>query len=136
MNLHPKYFKVLTPFFLLILLLLSACQSSGKGTPVTSMKEARIMLTTLGGEISDDQTPLILFVTDWCPACRQAESDLGRRSIDFLKVDIEKDEKAAEIFEKIAKRTQTRAIPQLLIGENAYVGYSWQVVAQALGKKA
>ena len=128
----PKLPAIALIFFVI---LFTSCQSSGSGTPVTSLTEARKMHSALGGKIAEDEIPLILFVTDWCPACRQAESDLSRRSINFLKVDIEKNAKAAEIFEKIAKRTETRAIPQLLIGDKAYVGYSWQVIAKALGKE-
>lgn len=93
------------------------------------------MVSKLGGVTDEQSVPLILFVTDWCPACKHAEADLSKRSVEHLKVDIEKNKQAEIIFDQISTRTGSNAIPQILVGEQAFVGYSWPLVEQSLMKQ-
>lgn len=44
---------------------------------------------------------LKLYGADWCPDCRRAKSYLGENNIDFEFIDVNKDEDAMHLEEKI-----------------------------------
>src|SRR5512135_1514407 len=45
-----------------------------------------------------------MYVTDWCPVCKRAESYLRSRNYPYVKYDIEKDEDARRRFQDLGGR--------------------------------
>jgi mycoredoxin len=57
-------------------------------------------------------TTLVMYSTTWCGYCRRLKDQLGREGIDFVEVDIELDEAAAELVMEVNGGTQT--VPTLV----------------------
>ena len=55
---------------------------------------------------------LIVYSSQWCPDCREAERFLAQHNIPYRKIDIEHTPGAAQ---EIIERTGKRAIPQFVI---------------------
>ncbi len=60
------------------------------------------------------QTPVTLYVSDWCPYCQRAKGLLTRKNVIFSEINVEEDEKSRE--EMIARRNR-RTVPQIFIGD-------------------
>lgn len=61
---------------------------------------------------------ILFFGADWCPDCRRAKSYLQDNHINFRFIDIDNNEEAIELVEKINKGK--RIIPTILINEKPY----------------
>jgi glutaredoxin 3 len=55
-----------------------------------------------------------VYISDWCPYCRQAKDLLGRKNVSFSEINVEDDLKYRE--EMIA-RSNRRTVPQIFIGD-------------------
>ena len=60
-----------------------------------------------------------IFITSWCPYCRQLETFLKKNKILYTSYDIEQDAKGAEIFEKIGGA----GVPMVRVGKEVIHGY-------------
>ena len=60
-----------------------------------------------------------VFVTSWCPYCRQLEALLKQNNVPYTRYDVEKDVKGAEIFEKLGGT----AVPVARVGKEVIHGY-------------
>jgi len=77
---------------------------------------------------------VILFSTQWCPACRQAREYFTAKKIPFLELNIQKDPEAAQHYVKLQQRYGFRrgTVPVLVINGRVIAGFSRQQVDAAL----
>lgn len=61
-----------------------------------------------------------IYVTSWCPYCRQALDYLKSKSISYVAHDIEKDSAARQKYEELGGQ----GVPFIIIGANRMSGYS------------
>ena len=52
-------------------------------------------------------TPLTIYSTIWCGYCRRLKDQMGRAGIDYVEVDIEHDDAAAELVMSVNGGNQT-----------------------------
>ena len=62
-------------------------------------------------------TTLTMYSTTWCGYCRRLKDQLGREGIEFVEVDIELDERAAELVMEVNGGTQT--VPTLVFPDGS-----------------
>ncbi len=74
---------------------------------------------------------LKLYGADWCPDCRRAKAYLKENNIDFEFVDVDLDESATRLVEKINKGK--RIIPTIDFNGKTYTNPSNTTLADALG---
>lgn len=98
---------------------------------VESLAQTQQMVRDLGG--TDDQLPIILFRTTWCPACRAAEKFFKEEGISFVAADIEHDQTAARLFRQVTGG-RNLGIPQIVIGDEVIGGYSPWHIRRAIAK--
>ena len=67
----------------------------------------------------NEQGRIILYGADWCPDCRRSKSYLSDNGINYQYIDIQKNEWAIPIIEKI--NNGKRKIPTILINDEIYV---------------
>jgi glutaredoxin len=80
-----------------------------------------------------DPVPQVeLYVTSWCPYCKQAENFFRSRGIPFTAYDIEKDSSAALRKEQL---DSSRGVPLAIINGQKIRGYSEEAYMEALKKK-
>jgi mycoredoxin len=60
---------------------------------------------------------LTIYSTTWCGYCRRLKDQLGREGIDFVEVDIELDEGAADLVMQVNGGTQT--VPTLVFPDGS-----------------
>jgi len=70
-----------------------------------------------------------LFVTSWCPYCVKAKAFFDAKGIAYTAHDIEKDQAAAERFEKYGQT----GVPLVVINGTPIAGYSVAEFEKALG---
>lgn len=70
-----------------------------------------------------------IFVTDWCPYCRQLENFLKKKQVRFTRYDIEKNAKGKRIYEEIGGT----AIPVMRIGSKVLDGFDPEAIEAELG---
>lgn len=71
--------------------------------------------------------PVIILGAPWCPACRFAARDLGRRGVPYFDANIEENFRAADLY----GTSGSNGIPVLLVAGKAYSGYSGEKIEQA-----
>ncbi len=64
---------------------------------------------------------VVIYGTDYCPYCRQAEKFFETRSIPFKAIDVTCDQ---AMREKLVELTGQRTVPQIFIGGESIGGYS------------
>lgn len=72
-----------------------------------------------------------LYGADWCPDCRRAKAYLKEHAIDFEFIDVDLDEKATALVEKINKGK--RIIPTIIINNKTYTNPDNATLADILG---
>jgi len=72
--------------------------------------------------------PVEIFVTDWCPYCRQLEAFLRERDVAYVRYDIERDERAAMEHRKLSDG----GIPVTRIGSQVVLGFRPDVISKLL----
>ena len=60
---------------------------------------------------------ITMYSTTWCGYCRRLKDQLGREGIEFVEVDIELDERAAELVMEVNGGTQT--VPTLVFPDGS-----------------
>jgi mycoredoxin len=60
---------------------------------------------------------LTMYSTTWCGYCRRLKDQLGREGIEFVEVDIELDDSAAELVMEVNGGTQT--VPTLVFPDGS-----------------
>jgi glutaredoxin len=73
-----------------------------------------------------------IYVTSWCPYCKDAIKFLKDNRIPYVAYDIEKDSKAAKRRDSLSPR---QGVPFAIINGKKIYGYSAQVYSEALGLK-
>ena len=73
-----------------------------------------------------------LYVTSWCPYCKQAENFFRSQGIPYTIYDIEKDSSAARRKEQL---DSSRGVPLAIINGQVIRGYSVEAYREALKKK-
>jgi len=87
-------------------------------TPIeifASEAERQNFLSSIG---EADPTRIIALVTEWCPACRNLESELNDRHIKYARLDIEKDRHGRELFDRVYAATGSNTIPKVILDRN------------------
>jgi len=72
-----------------------------------------------------------LYVTSWCPYCKQAETWLDQQGLEYQRYDVEKDKAAARRMYQLAG---SGGIPFAIINGVAIKGWSPEAYAAALKK--
>jgi glutaredoxin 3 len=65
--------------------------------------------------------PVTLYVTNYCPYCRQAERFLDGKNVPYKAIDVTEDQ---AMREKLIELTGQRTVPQIFVGEESIGGYS------------
>ena len=73
-----------------------------------------------------------LYVTSWCPYCKQAENFFRTQGIPFTAYDIEKDSSAAQRKEQL---DGSKGVPLAIINGQIIRGFSAEAYREALQKK-
>jgi glutaredoxin len=60
-----------------------------------------------------------MFVTSWCGYCKMMERILDKKGISYTTYDIEKDDSAARVFQKLGGR----GVPLIRVGSKVVYGY-------------
>ncbi len=66
--------------------------------------------------------PVIVYSTEYCPYCRQAEALLKRKGIPFENIDVTNDQSMREKLVEMSGGRMT--VPQIFIGGESIGGYS------------
>lgn len=53
---------------------------------------------------------IVMYTTSWCPGCKRSKAFLENRGIEYLEVDIGKDNEAYRFLEKITRRVRIPTI--------------------------
>lgn len=67
---------------------------------------------------------VVMFMTDWCPHCRRARRWLTRRQYTFIELDVERNQRAAEVLQTLNPRGSVPMFDvegQVLIGFDPYL---------------
>ena len=92
------------------------------------LSEAKEIFTSLGG--SPSAKPVVVFETDWCPVCQAVRSELDKKSIPHIAVNVEKNETAKLLYMKLLAGRQG-GIPLTLIGGKAVLGFRMSLIDTA-----
>ncbi len=72
-----------------------------------------------------------IFVTEWCPYCKQLESFLQEKRISYKRYDIERD----KVGKKLHSELGGGGVPVVRIGSKVLRGFTPEAILAALGKK-
>ena len=80
---------------------------------------------------------VILFVTNWCPHCKEAEAWFKRRGTPFTRLDVERDAGAHELLLKLFRdngvpEQYASSVPVIVIDGKVLLGFDEAEVARAL----
>ncbi|MEL6614611.1 MAG: glutaredoxin family protein [Bacteroidota bacterium] len=64
---------------------------------------------------------IVMYSTEWCDLCDDARAVLDARGVDYVELDIQKDETALDAY---ATRGGTGAVPLLVIGGESMSGFN------------
>lgn len=80
------------------------------------------------------QPNVILFSTQWCPACRKARAYFTQKRIPFREMDVQKDPRAAQLYMEVVKRFKLKAglVPVIIVNGRVFGGFSPQHIEAAL----
>jgi glutaredoxin 3 len=62
-----------------------------------------------------------IYVTNYCPYCRQAERFLDGKGVKYKAIDVTEDQ---AMRDKLVELSGQRTVPQIFIGEESIGGYS------------
>ncbi|MCF6439949.1 hypothetical protein L1077_10945 [Pseudoalteromonas luteoviolacea] len=79
----------------------------------------------------NEQTPVKLYTTQWCPFCKKATEYLISRKIEFIKVDIEKNPEALKEFEALGGEV----LPIILVSDGLIRGFNEAALESQLKSK-
>ncbi len=65
---------------------------------------------------------VVIYTTNWCPYCRQAERFLSEKGVPFKNVDVTEDDAMREKLVELSGGRRT--VPQIFIGGEPIGGYS------------
>lgn len=92
------------------------CDLSDNHGPITAFTDESQRSLLLSSEQADpSKSRVILFVTEWCPACKSLEYELKAEKIDFVRLDIEQNRLAGYTFERLATMSGSRGIPKIVV---------------------
>lgn len=74
---------------------------------------------------------VVIYSTDYCPYCRQAERFLTDKGVPFKSVDVTNDD---AMRDKLVELTGQRTVPQIFIGGESIGGYSDMVKLNQKGE--
>jgi glutaredoxin len=63
-------------------------------------------------------TRVIALVTDWCPACKSLEHNLQSQGVEFVRLDIEKNEQGRRLYQRVFELTGSNSIPKVILDRN------------------
>lgn len=78
---------------------------------------------------SEGAEGVVVYVTEWCPYCRQAREYLDAEGVPYTAVDIEESEAAYAAYQEAGG---TGGIPLVVIGETTMEGWSQEATEEAL----
>ncbi len=62
-------------------------------------------------------SPIMLYITSWCPDCRRARAFFDRRQIAYVSVDIEKDPDGMALVKKLNRGM--RSVPTIVFPDGS-----------------
>lgn len=77
--------------------------------------------------------PVAMYMTEWCPVCRQARSWLDERGYNFVEHDIERDPRAAVYFVAVNPRG---SVPTFEIDGRILIGFDPDQLSAAISEAA
>jgi glutaredoxin len=75
-----------------------------------------------------------VFVTDWCPYCQRLEAFLQKNQVEYVRYNVEQDEKAAAQHDRMTGGQG--GIPVTRVGTHVVQGYRPELIGRYLGIKA
>ena len=113
--------RVLVLAFVVCLAMLTSCATGSK-----SLKS-----------IDLESDTVIMYTTDWCPACLRAKAFLNRHSIEYLEIDYENEDefnRLSKIAIDLKYNGTLSAVPVFIVRKNILVGYSPETILWILGE--
>jgi len=98
---------------------------------IIPIERSRTINKALGG--TNDTMPITVFVTSWCPLCKALESDLKKKGVDYVVVDIEKNKEGLNYYAQVTQGS-TRGVPVAVVGEDVFVGYQEAAINASISK--
>jgi len=98
-------------------------------SPLTLACDALHEDATRAQQSAQAVTPRVeVFVTDWCPYCRQLEDFLRENRVQYVRYNVEQDENAAREHRKLSDG----GIPVTRIGTQVVLGFRPKLIAELL----
>lgn len=119
---------------LLAFLAVAGCQRASDPEPAAEPAPAAPPPATAEAPAADPgATPAVadvtVYVTEWCPYCRQAQAYLDAEGVPYTAVDIEE---SAEAYAAYEAAGGTGGIPLIVVGRTVMEGYSEPALAGTL----
>lgn len=85
-------------------------------------------------QLGDREAPVIVYKTSWCGVCKQLESYLQRKGVQYVAKDIEKDRDAAAELQAKAKQAgvPTGSVPMVDVGGKLLRGFDRNALEKLL----
>lgn len=74
---------------------------------------------------------VVMYCTQWCPACRRARAFFNQNGIDFVEIDITRNRQAAALVRSWANGSETT--PSFKVKGKVFVNFRMAELAEALG---
>jgi glutaredoxin len=74
------------------------------------------------------QPEVVMYSTSWCGYCAKARAFFAQHKIDYLELDVEKDQEAAQIN----RRLGGGGVPTIMVGDTVINGFNEQALADSL----
>jgi glutaredoxin len=86
------------------------------------------------GQIGTREAPVIVYKTSWCGVCKQLESYLDKKGVEYVAKDIEKDRTAAAELQAKAKQAgvPTGSVPMIDVGGKLLRGFDRNALEKLL----
>lgn len=105
---------------------------AGKKTQLNTLwKELGIITTEADRQAMYENTKVVLYTTQWCPACRSAKAYLSQNGIAYREKDVESSQQAAEEFHRFGGN----GVPLVVVNGHQMSGFSPEWVQQMLAEK-
>lgn len=95
---------------------------------ITYMESTRMLAQPESRETFAQQKKVEVYMTTWCPACKQLEQYLKQQKIRYRRYDIDSDTSALQRYKKF----RSGGVPVVKIGETVLVGFNPGQIQQAL----
>jgi glutaredoxin len=103
-----------------------AAAGAPKAPPKLKKKKKRPKPRPVAAAPGGGQPRVLLFSTTWCPSCKSARAHLTARGVRFAELDVENDQQAGELYQKLtaAHGLKPGVVPMIVVDGKPMQGFS------------